>query len=115
VTAGLLVLVLSQGADLRRMSNALGVATFALLLWRLISTWTQLTVLEHALGALLATSPLVAAAASFYLLHASPDLPANPILWVVVLHRVACLVLVAFWTQWLGRRRSPFRRAPHSH
>lgn len=114
VTVGLLSLVVAQGFELRRTSNALGVAVFGLLLWRLVSTWPQLTVLEHALTMLLATSPLVAAAASFYLLSTSSTLPPNPMLWVVVAHRAACLVLVVFWTRWLGRRHSPFRRTPPS-
>lgn len=113
-TVGLLGLVLAQGFELRRTSNALGVAVFGLLLWRLISTWPQLTVLEHALTMLLATSPLVAAAASFYLLSTDTPLPENPLLWLVVLHRAGCLVLVVFWTRWLGRRHSPFRRLPRA-
>jgi hypothetical protein len=114
VTVGLLALVVSQGADLRRFSNALGVAVFGLLLWRLISTWRDLTVLEHALAMLLATSPLVGAIASLYLQHATTSLPANPWLWLVTAHRGACLVLVVFWTRWLGRRHSPFRREPQT-
>lgn len=113
-TVGLLSLVLAQGYDLRRFSNALGVAVFGLLLWRLVSTWPRLTVLEHALAMLLAASPLVAAVASIALqTYAADDaLPENPWLWLIVLHRAACLVLVVFWTRWLGRRHSPFRRQP---
>lgn len=111
VTVFLLSLVLTQGADLREFNAALGVAVFGLILWRLASTWDQLTVLEHALALLLATSPLVASAAQFYLTQQPGALPDNPLLWAVVAHRVCCLILVLFWTRWLGRRHSPFRRA----
>lgn len=111
-TVALLSLVAVEGFELRRFSNALGVAVFGLLIWRLVSTWPQLTVLEHALTMLLATAPLVAAAASFYLLSATTVLPYNPWLWVIVAHRSACIVLVIFWNRWLGRRHSPFRTRP---
>lgn len=114
VSVAMLALVVAQGFDLRRFSSATGVVVFGLLLWRLISTWPQLTVLEHALTMLLATSPLVAAAASFYLLAQAPQLPANPLLWLVVAHRAACVVLVVFWNSWLGRHHSPFRHGPPS-
>lgn len=114
LTVGLLTLVVAQGYDLRRFSNALGVAVFGLLIWRLVTTWTRLTVLEHALTMLLAAAPFVAAIASVSLQHnaGAAPLPHNPFLWLVVLHRAACLVLVVFWTRWLGRRHSPFRRTP---
>lgn len=111
VTLFLLSLILTQGADLRRFNAALGVAVFGLILWRLVSTWDQLTVLEHALSLLLATSPLVASAAQFYLSQQPGTLPENPLLWIVVAHRVCCLILVLFWTRWIGRRHSPFRCA----
>jgi FtsH-binding integral membrane protein len=112
VAAGLLGLVLSQGADLRRFTNAFGVAVFGLLLWRLISTWLRLTVLEHALSLLLAGSLLAAAIAQHALIaRADGTLPDNPWLWVVVAHRACCLILVVFWTRWLGRRHSPFRNS----
>lgn len=112
VSVLLLALVVGEGADLRRFSNALGVAVFGLILWRLVSTWPQLTVLEHALAMLLAASPLVGALASYSLIGRTDDLPSNPLLWLVVAHRAACIVLVVFWTRWLGRRHSPFRRVP---
>lgn len=113
VAVGLLGLVVAQGADLRRFTNAFGVAVFGLLLWRLISTWLRLTVLEHALALLLAGSVLAAAIAQYALIRAANGtLPDNPFLWVVVAHRAACLVLVVFWTRWLGRRHSPFRSGP---
>jgi hypothetical protein len=112
VTIGLLALLVAQGADLRRFSNAIGVAVFGLLIWRLVTTWSRLTVLEHALTMLLAASPLVAAMASLYLARVTTDLPPNPWLWLVVAHRAACLVLVVYWNRWLGRRVSPFRRTP---
>lgn len=112
VTAGLLALVLAQGFDLRRFSNALGVAVFGLLIWRLVTTWARLTVLEHALTMLLAAAPFVAAMASLSLQARAEDLPTNPLLWLVVGHRAACLVLVVYWTRWLGRRHSPFKRIP---
>lgn len=101
-----------SGAGLRETSSVLGIVVFGLLVWRLVSTWSELTVLEHALTVLLAASPLVATAAQAYLVAQAPDLPANPVLWLVVAHRAACLVLVVFWTRWLGRRTSPFRREP---
>lgn len=111
-TCALLTLVVAQGADLRRFTSALGVAVFGLLVWRLVATWPQLTVLEHALAMLLAVSPLVSSLAQYALLVAEPDLVDNPWLWLVVAHRAACVILVVFWTRWLGRRHSPFRREP---
>ena len=113
LTVGLLVLVVVEGADLRQFSSALGVAVFGLIVWRLVSTCPRLTVLEHALSMLLASSPLVSSLATYALLHrAGGGLPDNPWLWLVVAHRAACLVLVVFWNHWLGRRTSPFRRTP---
>jgi hypothetical protein len=108
-------IIVSQGRDLRTASTVLGVATFALLTWRLVSTWPELTVLEHALAGLLAASPLVGALAQANLVRvADGGLPPNPWLWLVIAHRAACIVLVVFWTRWLGRRHSPFRRGPVS-
>lgn len=109
-TCGLLALVVAQGADLRRFTSALGVAVFGLIVWRLVATWPQLTVLEHALALLLAASPLVSSLAQYALIAAEPDLSPNPWLWLVVAHRAACVVLVVFWNRWLGRRHSPFKR-----
>lgn len=98
------------GFELRRFTNALGVAAFGLILWRLVSTWDRLTVLEHALTMLLAVGPLVSALASIGI-QSNPAavLPHNPWLWAVIVHRVACLVLVVWWSRWLGRKHSPFR------
>ena len=112
-TSALLVtlVLITQHADLRLASTVLGVTVFGLLMWRMVSTWDQTSVLEHALTILLAMSPLVAAFAQTALVQAAgPSLPDNPWLWLVIAHRCACLVLVVFWTRWLGRRHSPFRR-----
>lgn len=107
-------IIVAQGADLRYASTVLGVTVFALLMWRLVATWPETTVLEHALTLLLALSPLVYAVAQVALIHAADldghPLPANPWLWLVIAHRCACVVLVVFWNRWLGRRHSPFRR-----
>ena len=104
-------ILVTQHADLRLASMVLGVAVFALLMWRLVSTWDQTTVLEHALAILLALSPLVAAVVQAALVHeAGGSLPDNPWIWLWIAHRCGCVVLVVFWTRWLGRRHSPFRR-----
>lgn len=105
------VVLLAEGNDLRTLTSVLGVAAFGLLVWRLVSSWPELTVLEHALAMLLALSPLVSALAQTSLIRAAGDtLPDNPWLWLVVAHRCACLVAVVWWRRWLGRRTSPLRR-----
>lgn len=105
------VVLVAYGRDLRTVSAILGVATFALLTWRLVSTWPDLTVLEHALATLLALSPLVGALAQANLIRVTDTgLPSNPWLWTVIAHRAGCIIAVVFWTRWLGRRHSPFRR-----
>lgn len=109
-------IIFTQGRDLRTASTVLGVTVFGLLMWRLVATWPDTTVLERALTILLAFAPLVTAVAQVSLRHAADvdgsALPPNPWLWLVIAHRCACVVLVVFWTRWLGRRHSPFQRGP---
>jgi len=104
-SVALLTLVVIDGADLRRFSTALGVAVFALLVWRTVGSWHRLTDMERVLALLLAFSPLVAALASLSLTaRAGGTLPPNPWLWGILAHRAACLVVVAFWDKIMGRR-----------
>jgi hypothetical protein len=104
VTTLALWLVIWTEADLRRFSNALGVAVFGLILWRVAATWDLLTRLERVLSVLLALSPLVSAMASFAL-SSKADLPGNGWLWLVVAHRGACVVMVIWWGVWLRESR----------
>lgn len=114
VTLVILGTVLAQGADLRRLSAALGVAVFALLIWRTVSTWEVLTLLERYLAIALALSPLLAAIAQQALVMSAPDgsLPDNPWLWALVAHRIGCIVIVMMWPYLLGRRHRHAGTAP---
>ena len=101
----------SDGFDLRRFSNALGVTVFALLIWRTVGSWARLTDLERVLALLLAISPLVSALASVSLQRrAGGVLPDNPWLWGVLAHRVLCLGVVVHWDRLLGRRQGMANR-----
>lgn len=111
-TVLLLGLVVAQGADLRRFSAALGVAVFALLTWRIVSTWGVLTPLERYLAGGLATAPLLSAIAQQALVQASGGaLPNNPWLWVLIAHRAGCVLIVVLWSHFLGRRLQRGQRA----
>lgn len=98
-----MALVLVTDADLRRVANALSVAVFGLLWWRLISTWDVLTRLEKVTIGLFAFGPLTSSLASLTLM-ARMDLPYNPWVWLVVVHRVAVVVVILAWP-WLLRCR----------
>lgn len=99
------LVVVAQGTDLRRFSAALGVAAFALLTWRAVSTWTILTPLERYLAGGLATAPLLSAIAQQSLVAATDgQLPDNPWLWALIAHRAGCILVVVFWSHLLGRR-----------
>lgn len=96
--------------DHRAVNNALSVLVVSLLLWRLLGTWHELTVLEHVMVFLLIVGPITATAASLSLLATTTTLPENPWLWLVTVHRLGMAVLAIWWRRWLGRRHSPFRR-----
>lgn len=102
--AGLGAVLVAGGADLRQMSAALGVAVFGLLTWRTVATWPVLSDLERVLAVALATSPLLAAIAQQYAVHANQTLADNPWLWALVAHRIGCILIVALWSHLLGRR-----------
>jgi hypothetical protein len=112
IAALLLVLVVATGADLRRFANALGVAVFGLLIWRVASTWDLLSPAERTLALLLATGPLAAAAAGLVLVARATELPPNPAIWAVIAHRVLCLAAVVFWPHWIHGRARIASRPP---
>jgi hypothetical protein len=97
--------------DHRAVNNALSVLCVSLMCWRLLGTWYELTMLEHALVLFAIIGPLTAVAASLALLASNPDLPNNPALWLITLHRLFGVVIGVWWRRWLGRRHSPLRRS----
>jgi hypothetical protein len=105
--AGLLCLTVvnNGGVDLRHLSTALGVAVFALLTWRVVGSWQDLTDLERVLAVLLAVSPLASAVAALSLQTRVEDLPDNPWLWTVLVHRLLCVGVVVHWRRLFGRGR----------
>lgn len=111
--SGVMVLLamVATGFDHRAANNALSVLVIALLCYRLMSTWHELTVLEHALVFLAIGGPLAGSVASLGLSSVTTvALPENPWLWLVTFHRIGCIILAVWWRRWLGRRHSPFRR-----
>lgn len=78
-----------------------GTLAMALLLWRLIGHWLDTPPLVHLLGALLVTS--LAASAAATAVNASNDAPANPVLWLILFHRLLCVAVALAWPVWVER------------
>lgn len=96
-------------ADALRMLTAMvGVLAAGLLTWRLLACWLDTTVLVHVLGGLLIASVVIGAVATSVNAHNSA--PANPTLWLLLAHRLACVVVAVMWPRWLNRTTAPYRR-----
>lgn len=94
--------------SLRLLVAIAGVVAAGLLCWRLLATWLDSTVLVHVLGLLLIASVLVGALATH--VNRLNDAPPNPVLWLILAHRVACIVVAIMWATWHGRTDPPYRR-----
>lgn len=105
--------------SIREIATYLGMIAFGLISFRLAQTWTRTPVVLHAVGLLLASS-LIVSAMGTYGLHQMDAAPSTftvltiyvPIIWLVIVHRVATIIVALMWGHWLDRRTSPFRRAP---
>lgn len=93
---------------LRLVTALLGAAAAGLLLWRLLGCWLDTTVLVHVLGVLLVASVLLGAVANY--VNARNDAPDNGVVWLILLHRLACIVVAVMWPHWLNRTDPPYRR-----
>lgn len=93
---------------LRLVTALVGALACGLLLWRLLATWLDTTVLVHVLGGLLVVSVLLGAVASS--LNNANGAPANPVLWLILLHRLLCILVAVMWPVWCDRKRPPYRR-----
>lgn len=111
-----LVVAAERGVDPRLLSVLTGTAALGGLSFRLISTWTELPVLVHALGLLLIALLLVGALGQLQLAGSLPGAPSvgpTPLtlaVWPGIAVRASCVVLAVFWPQWIDRRESPLRR-----
>lgn len=105
----LAMILIATGFEHRAANNGLSVVVVTLIAYRLVQTWTELTVLEHAMSLLLIFGPITASAASLSLLASTSTLPSNPWLWGITLHRLGMVALAVWWRRWHGRRHSAFR------
>lgn len=89
--------------SLREVSSILGVLTFAGLLWRTIGFLPWTSWLERCLAVLLLSTVIIGAVGTYNL--DTRGAPASGVIHLILIHRVLCLVLVAFWPRLMGRRR----------
>lgn len=112
-----LIIAAEAGVDPRLLSVLTGSAALGGLIYRLITTWTEVPVLVPVLAILLICLLLVGAlgltGSMAGSLPRAPDVGQTPLtlaVWPGIAVRCACVVLVVFWPQWIDRRESPFRR-----
>lgn len=86
-------------------SAIVGGVACGLLSWRVLSTWLDTTVLVHVLGGLLIASVVVGALSN--LVTTSTDAADDTVLWLMLVHRVLCIVVALMWNVWLDRKRPP--------
>lgn len=107
-TIAMFGLVIQADDTPRAINAAAGMLACLLLLFQLVRYWPETPTLVHALGILLIASVMLGAAATS--VNAMRDAPANPILWVVLAHRLACVVVALAWSH---LATAPYRRLLH--
>jgi hypothetical protein len=93
------------GLDPRFWSMLLGAAAFFGLMVQLVSTFPDTTAATRAALALLAVILLFGAIGQYDL--AGKHAPLSNVAYVVIGHRVGCIILACYWRRWLYTTRSP--------
>lgn len=94
----------------RFLGFIVGLLGFALMAYRLTSTWPDLTVLTHGLALIVTGLSGFGGLGMAYLMRANA--PVNPFSIPILVLLVGTVVVAVFWPRWVDRRSSPFRRTP---
>lgn len=104
------------GVDGRLVSTLTGAAALYGIVFRLVTTWSEVPVLVHVLSLVIVGFLILGALAQLQLGGFLPGpfqrgkVPLSIAVWPGVGLRVAIIVIALFWPRWVDRRESPFRR-----
>lgn len=105
----LLDLLTAHPVEYRWLAAGLGFLAALGHTFRLVTTWTAMPVLSHSLALLVGGFVVASSGAQYVAIQRGA--PPNEFTLVFAALQLAVIVNALFWSRWLTRRTSPFRRS----